>query len=352
MPRRIRSLLASLRDDVQLYASENARLASRTNLLALNATIEAARSGEAGRGFSVVAQEVKALANHARASSVAFRAEVLDRLALGAKIADELVAEIEGARLVELARSVMQNIIRSLFARSIDLRMLATDPAVIALLSSPGDADARAAAEARIAALMRFSPYFQNIAVVDRAGEVLAIAVPQARVAMPVSQMDQFRDIMASRSPHHWSCSDVQPNRWLNGQAMLVLAAGIRHRPDAFGSPDGALLLAYDWQTHSDALMAELAEQWVGTRSDMRFAILNGANRIVASSWGAAFDEEFPLVSKEAYGIEARSHSVVAFAEAQPFHQLNGLGLKCVIEQSISREEEADMGTDTASRAA
>ena len=67
-------------------------ITGQINLLALNATIESARAGEAGRGFSVVASEVKNLANQAKHATDTITKEIDALKGISSDVANSLIA--------------------------------------------------------------------------------------------------------------------------------------------------------------------------------------------------------------------------------------------------------------------
>lgn len=85
--------LSDKADHIHKFVTTITSISDQTNLLALNAAIEAARAGDAGRGFSVVADEVRSLANETNKSASEV-AELVKNIIASTKVAVTSVGEI------------------------------------------------------------------------------------------------------------------------------------------------------------------------------------------------------------------------------------------------------------------
>jgi len=94
-------------DEITQVIGKISNISNQVNLLALNATIEAVRAGEAGRGFVVVADEVKKLAGRTGEAS----SEIFARLEAIRKSSEEASSEIENiGKIIESISIIVANV--------------------------------------------------------------------------------------------------------------------------------------------------------------------------------------------------------------------------------------------------
>ncbi|MCC3466819.1 MAG: HAMP domain-containing protein [Microcoleus sp. PH2017_06_SFM_O_A] len=108
--------LAEASQEISKIVGLIAAIASRTNLLALNASIEAARAGESGRGFAIVADEVRQLADRSAKSLKEIEQIVMqiqsETGAVMTAMEEGTQQVIEGTRLAEQAKRSLEDIIQ------------------------------------------------------------------------------------------------------------------------------------------------------------------------------------------------------------------------------------------------
>ncbi|MFD2713327.1 methyl-accepting chemotaxis protein [Tistrella mobilis] len=330
---KVRGLMQGLSDDVRRFSSGNQEIAARTRLLALNAAIEAARAGNAGRGFSVVAGEVKSLAEQADGAAKRFQEEIIGRIAECEAVTQRLV----GQRGQELAHGLVQLIVRNLYERTCDVRWWATDTAFWEALEQPSR-EALEHAAMRLSVIHRYYTVYTNLVLTDASGRVVAMADDrfQRMRGADLSREAWVRDALATRSGDEYIVDDVRADAMHDNRSVLVYATAVREGGRTDGRIIGTLGIYFDWERQGRSIVVDepslSADEW--TRS--RVLLLDRARRVIAASDGQGLYQTFHLSTDGAkQGTYMTGDTVIGFSETIGYQEYDGLGWMGVVVQRM-----------------
>jgi len=261
------------------------QVTNQSKILALNALIEAARAGEAGKGFAVVANEMKNISAQINGVAQQLESELVAAAGRLETLGRQIIGQLRGDRLIDLALNAIEIIDRNLYERTCDVRWWATDQAVIDCVSDPRPELCDHAGD-RLSVILGAYTVYLDIWLCDAKGRVLAHGkpsrFPQVRGAS-VAKEGWFAQALATASGNDFVVGDVAPVALLDQAVSAVYATAIREGGRSDGKPLGVLAVHFDWAPQAQAVVdgVRLSEE---ERARTRVLLLDSAHRILAAS--------------------------------------------------------------------
>ena len=337
MPERVVSLAGEVKDVADQHIREIQSVTEAAKFLALNAGIEAARAGENGRTFSVVAKEVSNVAAQIRGISEGLTTELAARLVELDDLGRQLVEQVRGTRLADLALNMIEIIDRNLYERSCDVRWWATDSAVVEACARPTDHDAATFASHRLGVILDSYTVYLDLWVADASGNVIAHGRPDkypSVIGTNVASQAWFRDAIGTSGGDQFAVCDIEANPALDGAAVATYSTAIRRGGDTRGEPIGALGIFFDWEGQATDVVhgVRLTD---GERGRTRCLLVDAAGRIIAASdQSGVLTETFDVATGgQSMGFYTAHGSTVGFALTPGYETYRGLGWYGVLVQ-------------------
>lgn len=166
------------------------QITSQTKLISLNAAIEAARAGDAGKGFSIVANEIKNLAEKSTEANKESNILVSN--------IQQKANEVIAVRTADVAFDVIDKIDRNLFERNCDVQAWATFDAIKKVLKEPTEKNNQKAS-ALMKNILEIYEVYHNLLLLNQEGEVVTAAGDQKLIGVNRKETTWFKQIMEEK---------------------------------------------------------------------------------------------------------------------------------------------------------